>query len=355
VTSECEISWFSALCDDDYEQMGVVNPQLQSSWEHCRDIVLTAQECGFDNILLPSGYALGIDTVAFAAAIAPQVTHMRLLVAVRCGEVWPPQLARQLATINQILNGRLTINIISSEMPGESLDGRARYARTLETMKTLRTLLEGKHVNSRGEFISLDIDAPRLTQQNPSTPPFYFGGLSEEAREVAAQAADVYLMWPDTEDEVIALINDMRERANRYGRELQFGYRAHVIVRDTEAEARAAADHLMAALDDAVGESIRSQSLDSQSVGVRRQAELRDASSGEGFVEPYLWTGIGRARSGCGAAIVGSAEQVLAKINRYRELGIDAFILSGYPHREEAEYFSRLVLPHISHGPLQLS
>jgi alkanesulfonate monooxygenase len=355
VTSECEISWFSALCDDDYEQMGVVNPQLQSSWEHCRDIVLTAQECGFDNILLPSGYALGIDTVAFAAAVAPLVNKMRLLVAVRCGEVWTPQLARQLATINQILNGRLTINIISSEMPGESLDGRARYARTLETMHTLRTLLEGKHVNSRGEFISLDIDAPRITQQNPSTPPLYFGGLSEEAREVAAEAADVYLMWPDTESEVIAIIDDMRKRAHRYGRQLKFGYRSHVIVRETEEEAKAAADYLMAALDDEVGAAIRSRSLDSQSVGVRRQAELRDASSGDGFVEPYLWTGIGRARSGCGAAIVGSAEQVLSKINRYRELGISAFILSGYPHREEAEHFARLVLPHISHGPLQLN
>ena len=355
MTSECEISWFSALCDDDYEQMGVVNPQLQSSWEHCRDIVLTAQECGFDNILLPSGYALGIDTVAFAAAVAPLVNKMRLLVAVRCGEVWTPQLARQLATINQILNGRLTINIISSEMPGESLDGRARYARTLETMHTLRTLLEGKHVNSRGEFISLDIDAPRITQQNPSTPPFYFGGLSEEAREVAAEAADVYLMWPDTENEVIAIIDDMRQRAHRYGRQLKFGYRSHVIVRETEEEAKAAADYLMAALDDEVGAAIRSRSLDSQSVGVRRQAELRDASSGDGFVEPYLWTGIGRARSGCGAAIVGSAEQVLSKINRYRELGIDAFILSGYPHREEAEYFSRLVLPHLSHGPVEVN
>lgn len=355
MTSECEISWFSALCDDDYEQMGVVNSELQSSWEHCRDIVLTAQKCGFDNILLPSGYALGIDTVAFAAAIAPQVTQMRLLVAVRCGEVWPPQLARQLATINQILDGRLTINIISSEMPGESLDGRARYARTLETMQALRSLLAGKGIATQGEFISLDIDAPRLTQENPSTPPFYFGGLSEEAREVAAQAADVYLMWPDTENEVVAIINDMRERANRYGRELKFGYRTHVIVRETEEEAKDAADYLMAALDDEVGEAIRSRSLDSQSVGVRRQAELRDASSGDGFVEPYLWTGIGRARSGCGAAIVGSAEQVLAKINRYRELGIDAFILSGYPHREEAEYFSRLVLPHLSHGPLEVS
>ena len=129
-----EISWFGALCDDDYEQLGVVQPNLRSSWKHCSDIVRTVHYSGFDNVLLPSGYDLGIDTLAFASAIAPSITNMKLLTAVRCGEVWLPQLARQLATINQILNGRLSINIISSEMPGESLDGPQRYARTIETM-----------------------------------------------------------------------------------------------------------------------------------------------------------------------------------------------------------------------------
>jgi len=130
----CEVSWFSALCDDDYEFLGVPDPALRSSFEHCRNIVLTAEKGGFDNILLPSGYALGIDTVAFAAAIAPMLKRMRLLVAVRCGEVWPPQLARQLATLDQILGGRLTVNIISSEMPGETLASGPRYGRTVEVM-----------------------------------------------------------------------------------------------------------------------------------------------------------------------------------------------------------------------------
>jgi len=114
MSGPCEVSWFAALCDDDYEFLGVPDPRLQSSWEHCRNIVLAAEKGGFDNILLPSGYALGIDTLAFAAAIAPMLKRMRLLTAVRCGEMWPPQLARQLATIDQMLGGRLTINIISS-------------------------------------------------------------------------------------------------------------------------------------------------------------------------------------------------------------------------------------------------
>ena len=347
-----EISWFSALCDDDYEQLGVPQPDLRSSWEHCSDIVHAAQDGGFDNVLLPSGYDLGIDTLAFASAIAPSITTMKLLAAIRCGEVWVPQLARQLATINQILNGRLSINIISSEMPGETLDGPSRYARTLETMTALRTLLSGKRLDIDGEHLQLHVDAPRICRDSPSTPQFYFGGLSDEARDVAAAGADVYLMWPDTEDVIAETIADLQQRASTYGRTLKFGYRVHVVVRETEDEARSAAAHLISAVDGATGDAIRSRSLDSTSVGVRRQAELRESAGNDGFVEPHLWTGIGKARSGCGAAIVGTPQQVIDKIRRYEAMGIEAFIFSGYPHKDEAERFAHLVLPHLNHRPL---
>ncbi|MEY3267162.1 MAG: hypothetical protein RJA15_1608, partial [Actinomycetota bacterium] len=171
--TQCEISWFSALCDDDYEQLGVIDTNLQSSWNHCSDIVRSVSNSGFDNVLLPSGYDLGIDTVAFAAAIAPSVTNMRLLVAVRCGETWVPQLARQLATINQILDGRLTVNIISSEMPGEKLDGPARYQRTRETMIALKTLMNGQRLDIDGEHMSLHLDPPRICAENAQAPLFY--------------------------------------------------------------------------------------------------------------------------------------------------------------------------------------
>lgn len=340
-----EIAWFGALCDDDFEQLGVPDPHLASSWNHCSRLVETVQRCGYDNVLLPSGYDLGIDTIAFASAIAPRITSMRLLVAVRCGEVWVPQLARQIATLRQILGGRLTINIISSEMPGESLDGPARYRRTEETMRALRTLLRGQRLDVDGEFVSARVDPPRILADAPFEPEFYFGGLSDEARDVAAREADVYLMWPDTIDNVATVAADMQRRADAAGRSIRLGYRVHVVVRDTEDEARAAAAHLIAAVDDAEGERIRARSLDSQSTGVRRQAELRRSASDDGFVEPHLWTGIGRARSGCGAAIVGDPEQVAAKINQYRDLGFSAFVLSGYPHTSEAERFARLVLP----------
>jgi alkanesulfonate monooxygenase len=346
------VSWFSALCDDDTTQLGVSGASLPSSWEHCREIVLAAEDGGFDNVLLPSGYSLGIDGVAFAGGMAALTERIRLLVAVRCGELWVPQLARQLATIDQMLAGRLTVNIISSDLPGEELESGPRYRRTLETMRALRSLLDGERVETDGEFVRFRLDPPRLRTVSGRSPLLYFGGLSDEARDVAAQAADVYLMWPDTIEAVAALVDDMTRRAAAHGRSLRFGYRVHVVVRETEREARAAAAHLVAGLDDDEGARIRARSLDSGSVGVRRQAELREASALDGFIEPNLWTGIGRARSGCGAAIVGDPTQVLAKMEGYRALGIEAFILSGYPHAAECRRFAELVLAHLDHAPL---
>jgi alkanesulfonate monooxygenase len=169
---------------------------------------------------------------------------------------------------------------------------------------------------------------------------------------VAAQAADVFLMWPDTIDEVAATIADMRRRAEHHGRTLRFGYRAHVIVRDTEQEAREAATRLLSKLEGDRGEVIRARSLDTRSKGNARQAQMREQAAGDGFAEPNLWTGVGRARSGAGAAIVGDPDQVLAKLQAYRELGLEAFILSGYPHLAEADLFARHVLPRLDHGPL---
>lgn len=358
-TSTCEISWFSALCDDDYEFLGVPDDKLRSSWEHCRNIALAAEEGGFDNILLPSGYQLGIDTTVFAAAIAPFLRRMKLLWAVRTGEDWPPQLARRIATLDRILGwnadgtgGRLTVNIISSDMPGERLESAPRYQRAIEVMQILKTLLSGEHLSHQGEFYNLELDPMRIGTLSGKPPLLYFGGLSHEAREAAAIGCDVYLMWPDTMDKVRENIADLRARAEGHGRALRFGYRAHVIVRETEAEARAYADRLLSKLDAEAGDAIRNKSLDAKNYGVQRQAELRSASGGDGFVEDNLWTGVGRARSGCGAAIVGDPDQVLAKLEAYRAEGIDAFILSGYPHIAECDLFARHVLPRINHGPL---
>lgn len=343
-----EVAWFSALCDDDFEFLGQPDPSLYSSFDHCRTIAQTADKLGYDNLLLPSGYQLGIDNVAFAGGIAPLLKQIKLLLAIRCGEFWPPQIARQVATLDQMLGGRLTVNIISSDLPGETLPAGPRYDRTVEVMNILRTLLNGQPLDHQGEFYKLTLEPPRVRTVSGRCPPLYFGGLSTEAREAAAKAADVYLMWPDTLDGIANIISDLRTRASHHGRTLRFGYRVHVVVRETEAEARAAADRLLSKLDADTGAAIRAKSLDSQSYGVRRQAELREAASTQdGYVEENLWTGIGRARSGCGAAIVGDPDQVLAKLKAYHALGLEAFVLSGYPHAAECDLFGRHVLPQL--------
>ena len=347
-----EIAWFAALCDDDYEFLGVPDPKLASSFQHCREITLTADRLGYNNILLPSGYSLGIDSVAFAGGVAPDVEQIQLLLAVRMGEMWAPQSARQLATLDQMLQGRLTINIISSDIPGEALESAPRYQRARECMRVLRDLLNGEGVEIDGEFLKISVEPPRVRTHSGTCPPFYFGGFSDDAKDTAASDADVFLTWPDTVASVGKTIDEMNERAANYDRTLKYGLRAHAIVRETEAEAREAAARLLSKLDPEEGERIRKRSLDATSVGVQRQANLREQADEEGFAEPGLWTGIGRARSGAGAALVGDPDQIRNKLLAYQEAGVDAFILSGYTHREECERFARLVLEDLPHAPL---
>jgi alkanesulfonate monooxygenase len=295
--------------------------------------------------LLPSGYALGMDATAFAAAIAVTTSRIKLLLAVRLGELVVPQLARQIATLQQIAGGRLVINAISSDVPGETLSSDARYQRTTESLAVLRTLLRGERADVDGEYVTAHVDAPRIAVDHPHNPVVYFGGLSEAARQCAAESCDVYLMWPDTTERMRAVMREMDDRAATFGRTLRYGWRSHVIVRDTEAQARAAATRLLSRLDAQDGAAIRAKSLDSQSVGVARQSELRAVADDDGYLERHLWTGVGRARSGAGIAIVGDPDQVSGKLLELRDAGIDTFILSGYPHLAECDLVARHVLP----------
>jgi alkanesulfonate monooxygenase len=217
-----EVSWFSALCDDDYEFLGVPDPMLASSWEHCRNIVLAAEKGGFDNILLPSGYTLGLDTTTFASAIAVLTSRIKLLMAVRIGESWPPQLARQIATLDQISGGRLNLNIISSDVPGDKMDSEPRYRRTVEAMHILKALLNGEHLSIDGDHYKVDLDAPRIKTVSGKCPPLYFGGLSPAAKDAAAEGCDVYLMWPETIQGAKDLVDDMTARAAKFDRTLKY-------------------------------------------------------------------------------------------------------------------------------------
>ncbi|MEM9836989.1 MAG: LLM class flavin-dependent oxidoreductase [Bacteroidota bacterium] len=344
-----EVSWFAPICNGDDRFLGAHNPLYKSSWNNASQIALTADRLGFRNMLLPSSYQVGQDTLTFAAALAPQLKRMNLLTAIRCGEVHPPMLARALATLDHILQGHLTINIISSNLPGEQLESAARYQRSREVIEILKQCWTQEEINFQGDFYSLLGlgTAPVKSYQQNGGPLLYFGGYSPPGVELCAEHCDVYLMWPETYGRITELMGNMATAAAKYDRQVDFGLRVHVIVRETESEARQAARELMSVVNAKKGEDIRNRALDAKSYGVARQAEMRDHSDNEGYVEDHLWTGIGQARSGCGAAIVGNPDQVRDKLKSYIDLGIRSFILSGYPHREECELFARYVLPEL--------
>ncbi|TNH38370.1 LLM class flavin-dependent oxidoreductase [Paracoccus haeundaensis] len=344
-----EVAWFAALCSDDYRHLGVPDGSLRSSWAHCSDIVRTAERQGFGNILCPSSYQVGQDTLSFVAGCAPITQRINMLAAVRCGEMQPIMLARTIATLDHMLEGRLTVNIISSDFPGQQEPSPFRYQRSREVVEILKQAWTQGEINYQGQvydFSGLTTDPVQPYQTGG--PMLYFGGYSPDALDLCGQHCDVYLMWPEKTEDIADRMRAAHAAAEKYGRTLDYGFRAHVIVRDTEAEAREYARDLVSQLDDDQGRLIRERALDAGSLGVSRQARNRELADLEGYIEPNLWTGVGRARSGCGAAIVGSTDQVLTKLEELRRMGIRAFILSGYPHKDEACHFGSRVLPQMN-------
>lgn len=344
-----EIGWFCDLCGGDTEFLGQLDPSRRSSFEHCKNILLTAEAQGFKNILLPTSYVVGQEPIAFASAVAQLTSDISLLVAIRTGENHPPMLARAISTLDHLLEGRLTVNIINSDLPGYKEDGPLRYQRCTETIDILRQGWTQERIIHDGPvFGSINLSsAPVKPYQQHGGPLLYFGGIADGAREVCARQCDVFLMWPEKEESIYATMQDVSARAARHGRTIDFGLRIHVVVRETEAEARAYTRRLMSKFDAQQAEALKQRTQDANSLGVVRQNEMRKEADDEGFVEPILWTGIGRARSGAGGALVGTPEQIMAQLNRYMDMGIRSFIFSGYPLIEECEYFGKLVLPHL--------
>ena len=344
-----EVAWFAPLCSDDFRYLGVPQGDLRSSWENTSRIVQRAEQHGFRNVLCPSSYQVGQDTLSFVAAMAPLTSRINLLAAIRCGEMHPAMLARTVATLDHMLEGRLTLNVISSDFPGEKADSDYRYRRSWEVVEILKQAWTQDEINYEGQIYQLkglSTDPVRPYQQNGG-PLLYFGGYSPPALELCGAHCDVYLMWPETREILAQRMRDVHARATHYGRVLDYGLRVHMIVRDTEAEAREYARELVSKLDDEKGREIRARALDAGSLGVSTQARSREMADIEGYVEPHLWTGVGRARSGCGAALVGSVDQVLSEIHAYQKMGIRAFIFSGYPHLDECDIFGSKVLPQL--------
>lgn len=348
-----EVSWFSALCSDDYQFLGVPDGDLRSSWSHCSEIVKTAEAQGFKNILCPSSYQVGQDTLSFVAGCAPITSKINLLAAVRCGEMQPIMLARTIATLDHMLEGRLTVNIISSDFPGEKADSGFRYQRSREVVEILKQAWTQDEIDYQGEVYQFkDLTTDPVRPYQTGGPLLYFGGYSPPALDLCGQHCDVYLMWPEKIEELEGRMKAVNDVAERYNRTLDYGLRVHMIVRDTEAEAKEYAEYIVSKLDDDKGRAIRERALDSTSLGVSHQAKNRELAADDGFIEPLLWTGVGRARSGCGAALVGTPDQIIERIHEYQKIGIRSFIFSGYPHLDEAEHFGSKVLPHLNNVSL---
>lgn len=344
-----EVSWFSALCSDDYQFLGVPDGKLRSSWEHCSKIVTVSEEQGFNNILCPSSYQVGQDTLSFVAGCAPITSDINLLAAVRCGEMQPIMLARTIATLDHMLKGRLTVNIISSDFPGQTEESTYRYQRSREVVEILKQAWTKNHINHKGKIYNFkNIDTSPVVPYQTNGPLLYFGGYSPSALELCGEHCDVYLMWPEKKEDLADRMRAVNDVAQKYNRTLDYGLRVHVIVRDTEVEAKEYAEYITSKLDDEYGKMIRNRALDSTSLGVSHQSKNRELADKYGYIEQNLWTGVGRARSGCGAALVGSTDQVLSKINEYEKMGIRAFIFSGYPHIDEAKHFGSKVLPKLN-------
>ena len=347
--SEAEIAWFAPICDGDDDFLGNRKPLYKSNWQNTSQIVKTADHLGYRNILCPSSYQVGQDTLSFVAGMAPITDQINFLAAIRCGEIHPPMLARTIATLDHMLNGRLTLNIISSDLPGTYLSSEERYRRSKEVIEILKQAWRQDRIDFKGKYYEFDLPTlPVKPYQQNGGPLLYFGGYSPQGLELCAEHCDVYLMWPDKETGLQKVMATMTEKASKYNRKILFGLRIHVIVRETEKEARQYAKNLLSKLDLDLGDNIRNRAQDSKSLGVSKQSQLRDESDSEHYVEADLWTGIGFARSGCGAAIVGNPDQVYQKLKRYMEMGISSFILSGYPHKQECELFAKYVLPRLN-------
>lgn len=342
-----EVAWFAPICNGDFEYLGVMDDKYKSSFENASRILKRADELGFRNILCPSSYQVGQDVWTFASAVSTQTKNINLLAAIRCGELWPPMLARSIATLDHILKGRLTINIISSDMPGETLQSKDRYQRSKEVIEILKQAWTEDKIEYDGKFYKINLPStePVKPYQQNGGPLLYFGGYSPDGKDLCARYCDVYLMWPDSLENIEGHMKDLSKRAEEYGREIDYGLRIHMIVRETEKEAKEAAKKLMSKLDPDLGKNIRERAQDAKALGVALQAQTRDRSDSEGYIEPNVWTEIGKARSGCGAALVGDPDQIAAKIKTYMDMGIRAFIFSGYPHYNECELFGKYVMP----------
>jgi len=317
---------------------------------YLRQVAQAADHLGYHGVLLPTGKSCE-DSWVIASALVTHTERLKFLVAVRPGLQSPTVAARMVATLDRISDGRLLINIVTGGNPVENqgdglfLDHDARYELTAEFLTVFKRLLAGEHVTFDGKHLQI-VDGHLLFPpvQKPH-PALYFGGSSDKGSAVAAATVDTYLTWGEPPQQVGEKLRRVGELARQAGRQLSYGIRLHVIVRETNALAWKAADDLIRHLTDAEIAKAQSTFAKMDSVGQRRMAELHGGRRDKLEVSPNLWAGVGLVRGGAGTSLVGDPETVAARIREYMALGVDTFILSGYPHLEEAYRFADLVFP----------
>jgi alkanesulfonate monooxygenase len=340
------------------QRAGVAAGDRRPSIGYLSSIVRAAEEFGFTGALIPTG-AWCEDAWLTAAMLARESERLAFLVAFRPGLLSPTLAAQMAATFSLHAPGRLLLNVVTG---GESHEQRAygdhlskeeRYARCAEFLAIVRRLWAGETVTARGAH--LHVEEARLPRLPAPVPPLYFGGSSAAAGPVAAEHADVYLTWGEPPEAVARKIEWISGLAAAHGRKLRFGIRLHVITRDTAEDAWRQAGRLLDALDEETVAAAQAGLARSESVGQQRMRELHERHRADGSwrdpraleVAPNLWAGVGLVRGGAGTALVGSHAEVAERIAEYASLGIDEFILSGYPHLEELFWFGEGVLPHL--------
>lgn len=317
---------------------------------YLQQVAIAADNLGYYGVLIPTGKSCE-DSWLVASALAPITKRLRYLVAVRPGLQPPSLAARMAATLDRLSEGRLLINVVTGGDPVENkgdgifLSHAERYQVTREFLDVYSRLLKGEKVDFNGEHIRVEGAEVLFPPVQENGPPLYFGGSSEEAIDVAANQIDTYLTWGEPVEQVAEKLAVVRQRAEAQGRKLTFGIRLHVIVRETEEEAWAAADRLISHLDDDTIAAAQKIFARMDSTGQARMSALHGGSRDGLVIGPNLWAGVGLVRGGAGTALVGNPQQVAERIREYQALGIENFILSGYPHLEEAHQFADLVMP----------
>ena len=313
-------------------------------------IARAADELGYFGVLLPTGRSCE-DSWVVASAMVPLTERLRFLVAVRPGLSEASMTARMAATLDRLSGGRVLINVVAGGDPvelhgdGVWLDHAARYEATGEYLTVWRRLMRGETVNFDGRHMHVQGGKLLFPPLQSPHPPLYFGGSSEAGQRIAAEHADVYLTWGEPSAEVAEKLAAMRAIAAERGRRLSYGMRLHIIVRETAEEAWREADALLRHVDDAAIAKAQNAFARFDSVGQQRMARLHGGRRDKLEISPNLWAGVGLVRGGAGTALVGDPEQVAARMREYMALGIDRFILSGYPHLEECYRFAELVFP----------